>query len=65
MIWLFLIPLILRKNDLKYLESDISKFEPNLALDGGLDGLSVIRKVIKKTSELFKKKWKIYFRDWF
>ena len=29
-------------------------FEPRLALNGGLDGLSEIRKVIKKTSELIK-----------
>jgi release factor glutamine methyltransferase len=29
-----------------------------LALDGGLDGLSVIRKVIKKSSELLKKNGK-------
>ena len=27
---------------------------PKLALDGGLDGLSEIRKVIKKSSELIK-----------
>ena len=30
-------------------------FEPKLALDGGLDGLSEVRKVIKKSSELIKK----------
>ena len=29
-------------------------YEPKLALDGGLEGLSVIRKVIKKSSELIK-----------
>jgi release factor glutamine methyltransferase len=40
------------------LESDVLKFEPKLALDGGLDGLSVIRKVIKKSSELLKKNGK-------
>ena len=49
---------------LKYLERDVVKFEPRLALNGGLDGLSEIRKVIKKASDLIKK-WKIYFRDWF
>ncbi len=43
------------KNNLKYLESDVIKFEPKLALDGGLDGLSEIRKVITKSSELIKK----------
>ena len=29
-------------------------FEPKLSLDGGLDGLSVIRKVVKKASELLR-----------
>ena len=43
---------------LKYLEKDVAKFEPRLALDGGLDGLSEIRKVIKKASELIKKSGK-------
>ena len=44
--------------DLKYLEKDVIKFEPKLALEGGLDGLSEIRKVIKKSSELIKKNGK-------
>ena len=44
--------------NIKYLEKDIAKFEPKLALDGGLDGLSAIRKVIKKSSELIKKNGK-------
>jgi len=51
-------PPYIKKFDLRYLERDIAKFEPRLALDGGLDGLSEIRKVIKKTSELIKKKGK-------
>ena len=51
-------PPYIKSSDLKYLESDVLKFEPNLALDGGLDGLSVIRKVINKTSELLKKNGK-------
>ena len=29
-------------------------YEPKMALDGGLEGLSVIRKVIKKSSKLIK-----------
>ena len=41
--------------DLKYLEMDIRNFEPKIALDGGLDGLSVIRKVINSSSRLLKK----------
>ena len=51
-------PPYIKKNNLKYLECDVLKFEPRLALDGGLDGLSVIRKVIKKSSELLKKNGK-------
>jgi release factor glutamine methyltransferase len=42
----------------KYLEKDVVNFEPKLALNGGLDGLSEIRKVIKKSSELIKKNGK-------
>ena len=51
-------PPYIKKNKLKYLETEVSKFEPKLALDGGLDGLSEIRKVIKKSSELIKKNGK-------
>ena len=40
------------------MEKDVANFEPKLALDGGLDGLSEIRKVIKKSSELIKKNGK-------
>ena len=47
-------PPYIKSCDLKYLESDVINFEPKLALNGGLDGLSVIRKVIKKSSELIK-----------
>ncbi len=43
---------------LKYLERDVAEFEPRLALDGGLDGLSKIRKVINKSSELIRKNGK-------
>ena len=48
-------PPYINKQKLKYLEDDIVNFEPRTALDGGLDGLSEIRKVIKKSSELIKK----------
>jgi release factor glutamine methyltransferase len=51
-------PPYINKYSLKYLERDIINFEPKLALDGGLDGLSEIRKVIKKSSELIKKNGK-------
>ncbi len=51
-------PPYINKHNLKYLERDVVNFEPRLALDGGLDGLSEIRKVIKKSSELIKKNGK-------
>ncbi len=51
-------PPYIKTRDLKYLEKDVAEFEPRLALDGGLDGLSEIRKVIKKSSELIKKNGK-------
>ena len=40
---------------IKYLEKDVSKFEPRLALDGGVDGFSEIIKVVSKTKNLIKK----------
>ena len=51
-------PPYIKSCDLKYLERDVVNFEPKLALDGGLDGLSKIRKVINKSSELIKKNGK-------
>ena len=51
-------PPYVNKFDLKYLDKDVACFEPRLALDGGLDGLSEMRKVIKKSSELIKKNGK-------
>ena len=51
-------PPYIKKFNLNYLEKDVAKFEPRIALDGGSDGLSVIRKVIKKTSKLIKKNGK-------
>ncbi len=51
-------PPYINNHNIKYLEKDVSKFEPKLALDGGLDGLSVFRKVIKKSSKLIKKNGK-------
>ena len=51
-------PPYIKNLNLKYLERDVAVFEPKLALDGGLDGLSEIRKVVKKSSELIKKNGK-------
>jgi len=48
-------PYIMSK-DIKNLSDDIKKFEPKLALDGGNDGLDVIKKVIYKSSSILKNK---------
>tara|TARA_B100000902_G_scaffold131945_1_gene130700 strand:- start:1958 stop:2812 length:855 start_codon:yes stop_codon:yes gene_type:complete len=47
-------PPYINQYDLKNLNKEVINFEPKLSLDGGLDGLSVIRKVVKKASELIK-----------
>ena len=52
-------PPYIRHYDLKYLERDVVNFEPKLALNGGIDGLSEIRKVINKSSVLVKKNGKL------
>ena len=48
-------PPYIEKNKLKYLEKDVIGFEPKQALDGGIEGLSEISKVINRSSELIKK----------
>ena len=52
-------PPYINKFDLRYLDKEVINFEPKLALDGGLEGLSEIRKVVDKSSELIKKKGKL------
>ncbi len=47
-------PPYIKKKDLKNLNEDIKKFEPKLALDGGNDGLDVIKKVIYKSKDILK-----------
>ena len=47
-------PPYIKSNDLKYLEKDVIDFEPISALNGGLEGLSEIKKVVRKGSELIK-----------
>ncbi len=49
-------PPYIRKKDIKNLDDDIKKFEPKLALDGGNDGLDVIKKVIYKSKSILKYK---------
>ncbi len=52
-------PPYIKQAKLRCLEKDVIGFEPKIALDGGLDGLSVIRKVVKKSSELIKNNGKL------
>tara|TARA_Y100001958_G_C21174233_1_gene505386 strand:+ start:120 stop:962 length:843 start_codon:yes stop_codon:yes gene_type:complete len=46
-------PYIMRK-DIKNLSDDIKKYEPRMALDGGNDGLDVIKKIIYKSEYILK-----------
>ena len=52
-------PPYIKKLDLYKLDKDVRNFEPISALNGGLDGLSEIRKVIIKSSELIKRNGKL------
>ena len=47
-------PPYIKKLDLKYLDKDVVNFEPRNALDGGLEGISVIKKIIMRSSNLLK-----------
>ncbi len=53
-------PPYIKRSNLKYLNKDVANFEPRLALDGGIDGLSGFRKVIGKSSELIKINGKLF-----
>jgi len=48
-------PPYIPRPDIKNLSKDIKKFEPQIALDGGNDGLDVIRKVIYNSITILKK----------
>ena len=41
------------------MEFDVAKYEPRLALDGGIDGISEIIKFVDKSSKLVKKGGKL------
>ena len=45
---------------LKYLDKDLFKFEPKIALNGGIDGISAIKKVVDRTSFLIKRNGKFF-----
>ena len=47
-------PPYIKTRDLKNLDDGIKKYEPKIALDGGNDGLDVIKKVIYKACEILK-----------
>ncbi len=51
-------PPYIKNFDFKYLERDVARYEPRIALDGGYDGLSKITKVINKASLLIKRNGK-------
>ena len=48
-------PPYIKTSDIKNLSEDVRKFEPKIALDGGKDGLDVIKKVIYKSKAILKK----------
>ena len=48
-------PPYIPSRDIKSLSQDITSFEPLVALNGGKDGLDLIKKVIYKSSVLLKK----------
>ena len=47
-------PPYIKSKEIKYLDEDVKKYEPKIALDGGNDGLDVIKKVIYKSKEILK-----------
>ena len=48
-------PPYIKSRTIKNLDEDIKKFEPKIALDGGNDGLDLIKKVIYKARVILKK----------
>jgi release factor glutamine methyltransferase len=48
-------PPYIPSKDIKNLSKDIINFEPKMALDGGIDGLDLIKKVIYKSNYLLKR----------
>ena len=57
-------PPYIPSKDIKKLSKDITDYEPRFAIDGGHDGLDLIKKVIYKSNILIKSKWSTCFRDW-
>ncbi len=53
-------PPYIKLNEISDLDKDVRNHEPKLALNGGIDGYSKIKLVIKKSSELIKKSGKLF-----
>ena len=47
-------PPYIKRKDIKNLSDDIKRYEPRMALDGGNDGLDLIKKVIYKSKNILK-----------
>ncbi len=54
-------PPYINKFDYNRLEDNVKLFEPKIALEAGIDGLSEIKKLIKKSKILLKKKGQLIF----
>ena len=53
-------PPYVKLHEINSLDKDIKNFEPKVALNGGIDGYTKIRLIIKKSSNLIKKKGKFF-----
>ncbi len=53
-------PPYVKLHNINSLEKDIKSFEPKVALNGGVDGYTKIRLIIKKSSTLIKKRGKLF-----
>ena len=54
-------PPYIKKFDLRRLDESIKSFEPRVALEAGIDGLRIIKKIIKKSKKLLKRNGKLIF----
>lgn len=54
-------PPYINKFELNRLDSNVKSYEPHLALEAGIDGLNLIRKLILKSKVLLKKRGKLIF----
>ena len=52
-------PPYIKNYKINYLDDDVKLYEPKVALNGGVDGFSKIKKVVEKSSRLLKTKGKL------